>query len=767
MTVVASGNEQINRLLERFRKIGASMDGESQSTDLKEAQAPERLLLEGTYRIIDELGTGAHGTVYKAMDEVLHRQVAIKIVNDASLINNPHVPKHFAQEAKVLSTLHHENVVQIFRTGLLPDKSPYLVMEYLEGETLAVHMKHKKLSLSEICQIARAVSAGMEHIHSLKVVHRDLKPENVMVNESNYLQSKILDFGISKIIESDASQRRHTTTVPVKGTCAYMSPEQAKGEEVDERSDIYSFTCMFFEMLTTETPFSADSAAMTMMKHIQESAPRLEARGSQKGKLTVLTKLLNQIIDRGLEKDRATRYQTFTELIADLNRAQELLNVENQRSETATFVPDRSKGTGPKRKNQGIMLTGVALATAIILFGWNQMGPLQDSFALRGAAEKSIEYFPNRIASLLKKRDYTAAASLIDRTMIATETWSKSDRDSLLWSYFQEYSEQDQNNLEIRNETRTIAITLFNDLLHWGRDYHRKQNPTKKEQADKDIWLEKFESVAAYLLDDTERHGGWEQIASVFANHPKSISANNPGYYKTAALLRLGAEENCPQKCGVDTDILSEHCVNTLRIIAGNQSVTLQQLRKISDRLIVLLKKRGQQKDLDLLHCELAIYYLERNRPDLALEQKHAIPDLGENFGSRTDEVYPYMLLESLLGLEECKKRNKAAALSQLKKVEGLLLADAIKLNYFRAERGIKHWERYQKLIALPSLKGDPVKFIYPKSKDQLELWDAGLDHGFRLRRAIMDTFGKDSVKNISPPMPAPLRSLPNDRPGP
>lgn len=730
------------------------MDGESQSTsgNLTEAQAAQRLLVEGTYRIIGELGSGAHGAVFRANDEVLRREVAIKIVNDASMVNNPRVQKRFVQEAKVLSTLDHENVVKIFRTGLLPDNSPYLVMEYLDGETLAAHMKHKKLSLPEICQIALAVSAGMQHIHSFKIVHRDLKPDNVMVNEQNYLQSKILDFGISKILEGDASEKRDATTVPIKGTCAYMSPEQARGEQTDERSDIYSFTCMLFEMLTSETPFSADSAAMLMMKHLQEKAPHLEARGEQKGKLRLLTQKLNQIVERGLKKDRDERYQSFAELSSDLNRAHELLLSEIQNFDTIKFLPDRREPKSTRTRNLGIGLAVLATICAILLVGWNQFSPgLQDEVVLKGTAEKSIAYFPNRVATLLKKHDHESAARLVDKSLLATETWSKSDRDSLLLSYFHEFVKQDQSNKEIRTQTRKIAIPLFSDLLHWGRDFHRKQTPTDKEKAYKEIWLERFESVAKYLLENAGRYGGWEQIASLYANHPKSISENNPSYYKTAALLRLGAEEKCPQKCGEDADLLSEHCVSAFRIVANNPSCSLHELRKITDRLIAVLEKRGQPKDLDLLRCELAIYYLTNNRPDLAKEQSKRIWNVGQNFGARTDEVYPYMALEALYGLDECKKGNKAAALSQLKKVEHILLADALRLHNKRTHRGLDHWDHYQKVIALPSPKGDSVNFNYTISEEQAKFgeWDAGLQHCFRLRRAIMDTFGADSVKGI------------------
>ena len=734
------------------------MGWDGSSGDFRNTQTPivEGQLVDGLYRIVSEIGRGAHGTVFKAIDEVLHREVALKIVNDSVLLSNPQLQRRFQKEAKVLSTLDHPHVVQIFRTGLLADNSPYLVMEYLEGTTLGQLLKTKRLPIHASLEMAAAIASGMEHIHSCNVIHSDLKPENVMVDENDFARTKIFDFGISRILSGDV-RLQETATGSIRGTVAYMSPEQARGENIDERSDIYSFSCMLFEMVTGAVPFVAETQAQILMKHLQQSAPQIcSTRTSSRAEHDFVMKV-NSFLQCGLNKEKEKRFQSFSALIQELNQLRYMVPAASSNQLDLTLQPrraDRIAGTNSKR-----MLVLAALGVAICLlsfFIWTQFGPaIQDDYYLsKVPPANSIPYFSRRAAHLLEEDDSAGALRLIDRTTnrFNASRWTKVERTELLNAYFAILKKHDQMDTLIRRETYKIAIELFSDLLHWGRIYHSSESHSNSDRADFGIWLDRMDNVGDYLWTETNRTGNWEPIAILFSKHPASLPPQNAQYFKTAALLRERAEETFPQKCGIDSDTLGEHCVGMMRILSLNPGTDPAEWRRETDRLVLLMERNhGQAKDLNLMHCEMALEYFKKGQFDLAEKHRMAIKSLGNIFGSRTDEVYPFMLMEAFEGLKFCKLKDKNGALKQLAIVEGTLHNEAVKRHNVRAKRGTGPWQRYSHLVALPGLKGDLDKFEYPFTKEQdvIADGDPGLSHAYRLRRAIIDTFGKESLKAI------------------
>ncbi len=266
----------------------------------------------GPYQIERAIGAGGMGTVYRAVDTRLGRVVAIKIAAER-------YSERFQLEARAISTLNHPHICTLFDVG--PN---YLVMELLEGQTLKERIASGRFSNQELCSIAIPVSEALDAAHSRGVVHRDIKPGNIFVTSQGMV--KILDFGLAKTVglpDSDPSDKEALTkTGSTVGTVSYMSPEQARGKEVDARTDLFSFGVVLYEMSTGSLPFTGNSwtdICDALLNKDPQPARELNPE---------LTPELGRIIERALEKDRNLRHQTAADLHADLLRAQRRLESE-------------------------------------------------------------------------------------------------------------------------------------------------------------------------------------------------------------------------------------------------------------------------------------------------------------------------------------------------------------------------------------------------------------------------------------------------------
>src|SRR5262245_52972811 len=219
------------------------------------------------YKIISLLGRGGMGEVYLAEDKRLRRKVALKML-PAQFTNDAERVRRFEREASAASATNHPNIVTIHEIGQL-DGAHYIVTEFIDGQTLRQRMQAAKPSLNEVVDVAIQVAQALEAAHSAGIVNRDIKPENVMVRRDGLV--KVLDFGLAKLTEvagvkaeSEAATLKKADTAPgmVMGTPQYMSPEQARGEELDARTDLFSFGAMLYEMATGRAPFKGDSIAM-------------------------------------------------------------------------------------------------------------------------------------------------------------------------------------------------------------------------------------------------------------------------------------------------------------------------------------------------------------------------------------------------------------------------------------------------------------------------------------------------------------------------
>ncbi|HZE72466.1 MAG TPA: serine/threonine-protein kinase [Pyrinomonadaceae bacterium] len=286
----------------------------------------------GSYSIIDKLGAGGMGEVYLARDVRLDRTVALKIL-PADIAADRRRMQRFRQEAKVVSSLNQPNILTIFEFGTVNSLS-FLATEYIDGQTLRDYLRGKHLKLAEVLNISIQILAALDAGHEARIVHRDIKPENVMIRRRDQIV-KVLDFGLAKIAEQRTTDARTDPTntealtafktVPgsVMGTVNYMSPEQAQGLPVDERTDLWSTGVIIYEMVAGTMPFKGITSSHTVVQILEKNPPPL----AQLDHINTPAEL-QRIVDKALAKDRSERYQTAKDMLIDLRNLKNRLAVE-------------------------------------------------------------------------------------------------------------------------------------------------------------------------------------------------------------------------------------------------------------------------------------------------------------------------------------------------------------------------------------------------------------------------------------------------------
>src|SRR5215475_1563841 len=302
---------------------------------------PPGTMLAGRYQIVDLIGLGGMGAVYKAFDRQLTRLVALKTILP-EMAGTPTALKRFKQEVLLAQSIVHKNVVRIFDIGE-DGGTKFITMDFIEGVDLKNLIKEKgKLPPAEAAGILRQVCQGLEAAHAAGVVHRDLKPQNIMIEKDGHIV--VMDFGIARSGET----RGATQTGAFLGTPEYMSPEQAKTENVDARSDIFSIGLIFYELLTGKLPFQGKTVLETMFKRTTERAiPPAEIDAT-------VPKGANDIVNRCLQMDREQRYQSVAELLEDLE----------------TFDPSKKIGAAERaraRLRKAARYRNWAVAAALVL----------------------------------------------------------------------------------------------------------------------------------------------------------------------------------------------------------------------------------------------------------------------------------------------------------------------------------------------------------------------------------------------------------------
>jgi eukaryotic-like serine/threonine-protein kinase len=331
------GNEEVRRevesLLSSFGRADGFMEKPAfENTGHHETEEltflPDGQLI-GHYAIVRRLGVGGMGVVYLAKDQKLDRHVAIKLLNKRYEQHEENL-RRFVQEAKAASALNHPNILTIYEIAEF-EGSRCIVSEYVEGRTLREILKREKLGLDEIADISAQIASALAVAHKARIIHRDVKPENIVVRDDDYV--KVLDFGLAKLLPTHTSlvghedatiEQNQTAKGLILGTVSYMSPEQAKGEAVDVRTDIFSLGVLIYEMLTGRTPFSANSTSETLANLINQDPEPLSRHVSG------IPDDLQRIVLKMLRKNPDERYQTMKGVMADLKELREQITIESK-----------------------------------------------------------------------------------------------------------------------------------------------------------------------------------------------------------------------------------------------------------------------------------------------------------------------------------------------------------------------------------------------------------------------------------------------------
>jgi serine/threonine-protein kinase len=281
-------------------------------------------LLQSRYRVEQRIAVGSMGHVFRAVDELLSREVAVKVLDVTATPRTATLHERFRREVRTLAALSHPHIVSIYDTGVTPDRRPFLVMELLRGPTLAQRIDEgQRLEVEQVFQVAAQLARALKRAHSHGVVHRDIKPANIVVvdDEDGELFVKLLDFGVARLFDPEAEDPSEDATHltnqgALVGSPLYMSPEQIVGDKIDPRSDIYSLGVTLYQLLTGRTPYLADSPIEAIRYHlhgtiapIREVAPEINQPE------------LEQVILRCVNRLPDERYASISELFRDLRRA--------------------------------------------------------------------------------------------------------------------------------------------------------------------------------------------------------------------------------------------------------------------------------------------------------------------------------------------------------------------------------------------------------------------------------------------------------------
>jgi tetratricopeptide (TPR) repeat protein len=649
----------------------------------------------GHYRIVEKIGAGGMGVVYKAFDHQLQRIVALKFLPPDTICNAADRDR-LLHEARSASALDHKNITAIHAVEGTGDGQLFIVMAYYEGVSLATRLRASPLSQAETVDVVRQIAEGLAYAHLHNIVHRDIKPSNVILTPEG--EAKIVDFGLARFVSSGAS----TQTLSIAGTLSYMSPEQLSGKAVDSRTDVWSLGVIAYELLTKRLPFESDNPASTITAILQSSPAEMEGVSPE----------LQAIVLRALAKNATDRYQSCAELLRDLNTAHPLEGESTGRTSKQTFkvrvplaIPPLARRAAVLTRGRRWMLATVALLLVLISCVWIGKRIIDGVKERQVSRRENPAAYETYLQGLESLRRYDKPGNL-DAAIGLFETTTKADPKFALafaalgeayWDKYQQDGDPKWVELasascgraaELNDRLPAVYVTL--GRIHDGTGQHN----LALQEFERALELDHRDADALLGLADAYSSAGRTQEAEETYKRAAAMRPESwDGHYRLGAFYyQRGRFSDAATQFRRVVELVPDH-------VSAHTSLgtTLLSLGQQTDAEAEFKKALALAPDYPALANLGFMYYRQKRFAESATMTEKALSVNDKDYRLWNNLVIAYEWLDQPEKAMNARSRERA----RLEQIVALKSEDA----QVRANLGVVYAQQHQRSRALPHLE--------------------------------------------------------------